>query len=430
MYTRPTQDAYPLAAPSAIETIFAFNSSRIRQRSAPLLNSREQFLSQMLAQGTTILRMRSIATMLLHIIRHMNLQEAQSVADDDVRQAAIRWSLDADYPNKNGSPKTQKNFAYIATKWLTFNGMLNREANRIEPDDSYLEQFTDYIKTVRGIAEASARVHRFRVRAFLQWTRDSGRVMDQLTLVDIDAYVTSKLETGHKLTYVASICCSLRIFFEFARTQGWNTSRIAESIYRPHIPRVNSSPKGPEWIEVRRLLDHDFGSSASAIRAAAITGLSGIYALRSSEVVNLRIDDFDWHNEIVTIRRSKNDRVQQFPLQFEAGNKVIRYLKEARPKTKERKLFVTLRPPYRALDPTTLWVIVASRLKLLGIISNNRGIHSIRHACATRLLHQGTSLEDIADFLGHTNLKSVSIYAKHDMEALKRIAAIDLKAIL
>jgi integrase len=70
------------------------------------------------------------------------------------------------------------------------------------------------------------------------------------------------------------------------------------------------------------------------------------------------------------------------------------------------------------MDATILWVIVASRMKSLEIKSKNFGAHSLRHACATQLLHEGSSLPEIAEFLGHRDLKSVSIYAKHDIEAL------------
>jgi integrase len=42
--------------------------------------------------------------------------------------------------------------------------------------------------------------------------------------------------------------------------------------------------------------------------------------------------------------------------------------------------------------------------------------------CATELLRKGSSLGEIADFLGHSNLESVSIYAKHDIRSLRKIA--------
>ena len=360
----------------------------------------------------------------------MDLKEARSVDLSEIEEGAVKWALDVNFRTKNGHAKTEKHFTFVAIKWLRFSEMLLRTVNRVEPDDTYVEQFIHFIHDVRGMGELTVRAHRLRIRPFLRWNTESKRSLADLTLNDVDGYILSKLEIGHKPTYVRSICHSLVLFFQFGELRKWTQPRIAEGIRRPRIPRVDSAPKGPEWVDVRRLLDHDFGSNPAAIRAAAVTALGAIYGLRSSEVVNLRLGDFDWHNEIVTIRRSKNDRVQQFPIQLEVGDKVIRYLKEARPKCKHRNLFVSLKPPYRPVDSTTLWVIVANRLKILGISSRNRGVHSLRHACATHLLHQGTSLKDIADFLGHSNLRSVSVYAKHDMEALRSISAIDLKGIL
>jgi integrase/recombinase XerD len=420
----------PAVSASGLELIFSFKSSLIRQRQAPFLESRELFLSQMLAQGTSVRRLRSIGTMLLHIIRVMELKEARPVGLPEVKEGAIKWALDIGFRTKNGHAKTEKHFTHLAIKWLRFSNMYVIPLTRVEPDDSYTEQFVHFIQTVRGMGVLTVRAHRLRVRAFLKWNTESRRSLADLTLSDVDAYILFQLEKGHKPTYVRSICHSLVLFFQFGETRKWTQPRISQGISRPRIPRVDAAPKGPEWADVRRLLDHDFGSNPAALRASAITALGAIYGLRSSEVVNLKLGDFDWRNEIITIRRSKNGRVQQFPIQLEVGNKVIRYLREARPKCKHRNLFVSLNPPYRAVDSTTLWVIVANRLKVLGICSRNYGVHALRHACATHLLHEGTSLKDIADFLGHSNLRSVSIYAKHDMEALKRIAAIDLKGIL
>jgi integrase/recombinase XerD len=272
--------------------------------------------------------------------------------------------------------------------------------------------------------------HRHRVRAFLRWNTECNRSLAEVTLCNVDAYVISKVKVEHKPSYVRGICQSLRLFFQFAETQHWTVSQIAKGIRHPSVPRVSSHPKGPDWLDVRRLLDHNFGSGPADIRAAAITSLGAIYGLRSSEIANLRLGDFDWRNALMTIRRSKNGRVQQFPIQAEVGEKVIKYLQNARPPCKHRNLFCMLRPPYRPMDSNSLWVIVASRLKILGIASRNQGVHALRHACATHLLHIGTPIADIADFLGHSNLRSVSVYAKQDMESLRKIAAIDLRGIL
>jgi integrase len=52
-----------------------------------------------------------------------------------------------------------------------------------------------------------------------------------------------------------------------------------------------------------------------------------------------------------------------------------------------------------------------------------------RSACATRFLRMGTSLKEIADFLGHRDMNSVSIYAKHDTRALRKVAAFRLAGL-
>jgi integrase/recombinase XerD len=51
-----------------------------------------------------------------------------------------------------------------------------------------------------------------------------------------------------------------------------------------------------------------------------------------------------------------------------------------------------------------------------------KGLHSLRHTVATRLLEAGTPLETIAGISGHLSLESTQIYAKVDIDALRRAA--------
>jgi integrase len=51
-----------------------------------------------------------------------------------------------------------------------------------------------------------------------------------------------------------------------------------------------------------------------------------------------------------------------------------------------------------------------------------RGLHSLRHTLATRLLEKGTPFPTIAEILGQTSLESTRIYAKANVEALRGVA--------
>jgi integrase len=166
------------------------------------------------------------------------------------------------------------------------------------------------------------------------------------------------------------------------------------------------------------------------LRARAIILLCSIYGTRGIEISNFKLNDFDWINETFTLRRAKGGRVQQLPIQFEVGEAILDYLQQGRPRSSCRHLFLTVKTPYRPLRSGCLWQIVGPRMKQLGIQSENVGLHSLRHSCATQLLRRGSSLRDIADFLGHRDMKSVSIYAKCDLSVLKAVSAFSLAGVL
>jgi integrase/recombinase XerD len=45
-------------------------------------------------------------------------------------------------------------------------------------------------------------------------------------------------------------------------------------------------------------------------------------------------------------------------------------------------------------------------------------LHSLRHSIATHLLGSGLSVEQVRDFLGHTNIESTQVYLRINNEEL------------
>ncbi|MBW8870547.1 MAG: tyrosine-type recombinase/integrase [Acidobacteriales bacterium] len=122
--------------------------------------------------------------------------------------------------------------------------------------------------------------------------------------------------------------------------------------------------------------------------------------------------------------------MQQFPTQYEVGEAILDYLQHGRPKCASRFVFLTSQAPYHPLSPTTMRCVVVECMKKLGIQSARHGPHSLRHACATQLLKKGSSLKEIADFLGHRTTHCVAVYAKYDQRSLRKVAAFSLAGIL
>jgi site-specific recombinase XerD len=128
---------------------------------------------------------------------------------------------------------------------------------------------------------------------------------------------------------------------------------------------------------------------------------------------------------VSTVRRAKRGRVQQFPIKSELSNGLLQYIKYARPQCSCQHLFISLYPRHVPMCPGTVSTIVSERTKRLGISLAKMSPHSLRHACATELLRQGTSLQEIADFLGHRDSQCVGIYAKFNLKNLHHVSVLD-----
>jgi site-specific recombinase XerD len=95
-----------------------------------------------------------------------------------------------------------------------------------------------------------------------------------------------------------------------------------------------------------------------------------------------------------------------------------------------REVFLTHYAPIRPLSTCALWHLVAHRLRALGVPLAHYGPHALRHACATHLLAQGLSLEEIGSHLGHRHPDATRIYAKVDLGGLRQVADFDLGGLL
>jgi integrase len=154
--------------------------------------------------------------------------------------------------------------------------------------------------------------------------------------------------------------------------------------------------------------------------------LLATYGFRSGEVSGLCLEDGNWESEIVAVSRPKRRRAQEYPLVIEVGEAILRYLQQVRPRSTRREIFLTLKAPFRRLSQGALYHLVRTRLDALGIHVPRRGPHSLRHACAGRLVAEGFSLKEIGDHLGHRSAEATRIYAKVDLVGLREVADFDL----
>jgi integrase/recombinase XerD len=395
---------------------------------APLLEERTNYISHLLKQGVPRNRIRGIASAQITAIKLLDMRHSRPIDAREVQEAGFQWARDMELQiGKRPGKSTSHNFTRMVTKWLEFSGLLVKSEVPGRPLDfavmSYLEQLR-----LEGLAESTIRLRRYHLSQLQMWLSERRNKFAEVSLDAIDDYVDSQRAKGRSQRTLRNNCAIIRWFFRFCESRNWCKAGIARGILMPRVIKPFTGPRGPAWKDVRRMIRVE-SESPIELRVNAIVSLCSIYALRNSEILHLRLDDLDWFNEIMTVRRAKRGPVQHFPIQHEVGEAILAYLNSARPRSSCRYLFTSFRAPIRPMGATCIQQAVAKRMKTLGIKSQTFGPHALRHSCATHLLSKGFSLPEIADFLGHRGLHSVSVYAKYNPRLLRRVASFTLAGI-
>jgi site-specific recombinase XerD len=145
--------------------------------------------------------------------------------------------------------------------------------------------------------------------------------------------------------------------------------------------------------------------------------------LRAKEVAILQLNDIDWINGSLLVRSSKTHSERLLPLPQDVGDALLSYLRNGRPQTTDREIFLTALPPYRPMKTSAVVSITVKRLMARAGINRQRsGAHLLRHSAATRMVNSGASFKEVADVLGHQQLQTTGVYAKLNLAALSEVA--------
>ena len=187
--------------------------------------------------------------------------------------------------------------------------------------------------------------------------------------------------------------------------------------------RHSSLPRHITSSEVERVIEACNPATPLGLRERAVIMLLAHLGLRAGEVICLKLDDIDWFEGRLIVRAGKNHRERSLPLSQEVGDVLVSYLRDARPATPHREIFLRWRPPFHPLrSSVTITALVAKALKRARVKARRPGAPILRHTLATQMACQGTAFKEIADILGHLSLASTSIYAKLDLESLSKVA--------
>jgi site-specific recombinase XerD len=198
----------------------------------------------------------------------------------------------------------------------------------------------------------------------------------------------------------------------------------------PQSYRHAGVPRSISWEQVERVLAGIDRRSASGKRDYAMLLLLATYGLRAAEVASLTLDDIDWRYERLKIRERKAGNTTTYPLSAVVGAAIVDYLKNGRPATTCREVFMRSCAPLTPIGSAAVVSRAAHFIRKAGISVPRTGSHVLRHSCVQRLLNAHFSLKHIGDYVGHRSASSTQIYAKIAVQQLREVALGDGEDVL
>jgi integrase/recombinase XerD len=291
------------------------------------------------------------------------------------------------------------------------------------PFSTIVDAYCKHLTEVRGLAAITIRQHGSVASEFLQYalTRDRAFRLVELTQDHSERFINSVSPRfgRHALQYVVSC---LRSFLRFLGIQGAAPLGLDACIDTPQVYRQERLPRALPWDTVCAFLASIDRSSAAGLRDYAMFSLMTAYGLRGCDIAGLKLTDIDWRAGEVHIHQSKTQEPLTLPLTDPVAEALIVYLRDARPRSSYRQLFLTVHAPIAPVKRQSAGYAFYFWIQHSGLDIPVQGVHCLRHSYALHLLRQGVSLKTIGDLLGHRSTQSTCEYLRLNVDDLRDVA--------
>lgn len=215
---------------------------------------------------------------------------------------------------------------------------------------------------------------------------------------------------------------ALKVLFSFLLTEG---SIDADPFSILQFPKPQKKERA---VLSRKEIAGLYGASETN-RDKALLGLLYGCGLRKSEAEALNVKDISFRSKLVYVRSGKGKRRRVVPVTEKVMEDLKGYYYQERVHMLHKQRVHPSAPQQAFLlnvnGTRMMGQSFYRRLRVLVLKAEIRDpgrvtLHSLRHSIATHLLDGGVSVEQVRDFLGHTNLESTQVYTRVGRKQLAR----------
>lgn len=286
------------------------------------------------------------------------------------------------------------------------------------PDNNIVTKYKTYLKLEKGLSKNTLDAYLDDLSKLLSYFETEQLKVQNITLDDLQQFVTQLYDLGINARSVARILSGVRSFFNFLILDGYIQHDPAELLETPKIGL--KLPVVLSLDEIELLLSVIDLSTKEGQRNRAIIEVLYSCGLRISELTNLKFSDMFLDEGFIRVE-GKGSKQRLVPISPTAIKEINNYLLDRNHLDIKRGFedVVFLSKRGTPISRIMVFHFIKQYAEFAGI-KKNISPHTFRHSFATHLLEGGANIRAIQQMLGHEKITTTEIYTHMDREFLRQ----------
>ena len=288
--------------------------------------------------------------------------------------------------------------------------------------DAYINQYKNYLKLERSLAENSIQAYIHDVTKLKEFLEIQNQLPSptKVTQQDLVNYIEFISELGMSPYSQARMLSGIKSFYKYLVFEGLVDKDPSELLEAPKMGR--KLPDTLEFHEIEKILESIDLSTDKGMRNRAILETLYSSGLRVSELINLQISHLYFDEGFVRVK-GKGSKERLVPVGGAARKYIRIYKDEVRIHQKIKKGhedFLFLNRFGARISRVSVFTMI-KEYALTANVHKNISPHTFRHSFATHLIEGGADLRAVQEMLGHESITTTEIYTHLDRDYLKQI---------
>ncbi|MFH1525110.1 MAG: site-specific tyrosine recombinase XerD [Bacteroidota bacterium] len=285
----------------------------------------------------------------------------------------------------------------------------------------FLKEYLSYVKIEKDLSDNTVESYKSDLKKFLEYLAVQKIAdLNAVTSKTISEYFNLQRDNRIASKTTSRYLSALKGFFRYLHYQEYIQNDPTEIL--KSISRERKLPVVLAVYEIDDILNQPNIKDTLGLRDRAMLELLYSSGLRVSELINLKVSDLYFENEVIRVF-GKGSKQRIVPIGKSARKWIKDYLIKSRPSL-EKKMksanIIFLNKRGTKLSRMGVWKIIDKYSKDAGI---KKAVHphTFRHSFATHLLEGGADLRAVQEMLGHADISTTQIYTHINRDFIKQV---------